>query len=65
MSPKEMQSIRDKCAGTAGDGRFELYKVSLKLDNPEARKPNGFPVDLQETEIKEEMEFVRGNVSAH
>jgi hypothetical protein len=26
----------------AADGRFELYKVSLKYDNPEARMAHGF-----------------------
>ena len=31
-----------------GDGRFELYKVSLKYDNPEARRPHGFPIDSAE-----------------
>jgi aryl-alcohol dehydrogenase-like predicted oxidoreductase len=50
----QMQAIRDKVRGSAGDGRFELYKVSLKFDNPQARRVHGFPDDMQEKEIKEE-----------
>ena len=37
MTPAEMQALRDRCRPYAADGRFELYKVSLKFDNPEAR----------------------------
>ncbi len=50
-----LQKIRDKVAGVAGDGRFELYKLSLKWDNPETRRPHGFPIDEQEKEIKDEL----------
>jgi hypothetical protein len=39
----------------AADGRFELYKVSLKYDNPEARLAHEFPLDLQQKEVKEMM----------
>ena len=39
----------------AGDGRFELYKVSMKYDNPEARMAHEFPVDIQQAEVKEMM----------
>jgi len=37
----------------AGDGRYELYKVSLRFDNPEARMAHGFPLDMQSVEVKE------------
>ena len=33
--------MRKKAAPTAPDGRFELYKTSLKYDNPEARLAHG------------------------
>lgn len=53
MKPNEMQDLRDRCRETAADGRFELYKVSLAFDNPEAREAHDFPVDATEKEIKE------------
>jgi predicted aldo/keto reductase-like oxidoreductase len=56
LSFAEMQALRDRCSRFAGDGRFELYKVSLKYDNPETRHPHGFPADSQEREVKDELE---------
>jgi aryl-alcohol dehydrogenase-like predicted oxidoreductase len=53
MSPDEMKALRAKCALYAADGRFELYKVSLKYDNPEARKGHDFPLDMQQKEVQE------------
>ena len=53
MSPLEMQALRDRVKAQAADGRFELYKMSLKFDNPEARMAHEFPVDLQQVEVKE------------
>ena len=38
---------------TALDGRLELYKVSLKYDNPEARLSHDFPLDMQQKEVRE------------
>ena len=35
----------------AADGRFELYKTSIKFDNPEARLAHDFPLDLQQIEV--------------
>jgi hypothetical protein len=55
----EMQSIRDKARAQAGDARFELYKVSLKFDNPEARQAHHFPLDDQQMEVKEELAAVK------
>ena len=53
MQPGEMQALRDRLKEDAADGRFEVYKVSLKFDNPEARLAHGFPLDMQSVEVKE------------
>lgn len=55
MSTQEMQVLRERCRQHSGDGRFEPYKVSLKYDNPEARMAHGFPLDMQQGEVKEMM----------
>ncbi len=52
MTPQEMQSLRQRSVEYA-DGRHELYKVSLKFDNPEARMAHEFPIDQQQKEVKE------------
>src|SRR4051794_8060717 len=46
MTAAEMKALRARCAGAAGDGRHEPYKLSLKFDNPQARLPHGFPLDI-------------------
>ena len=56
MTSAEMQALRDRVQRYAADGRFELYKVSLKFDNPEARLAHGFPLDSSNKEVKEMME---------
>jgi hypothetical protein len=53
MSPADMQSLRDRAKPYAGDGRFELYKTSLKFDNPEARLAHAFPLDMESVEVKQ------------
>jgi hypothetical protein len=53
MSEAEMSALRDRCKTDAADGRFELYKLSLKFDNPEARLAHGFPLDTQQSEVKD------------
>ncbi len=53
MSAAEMQQVRDSVKEYSADGRFELYKVSLKFDNPEARIAHDFPLDMQQAEVKE------------
>lgn len=53
MSPADRQKQRDQVKEYAADGRFKLYKVSLKFDNPEARSAHEFPLDLQSVEVKE------------
>jgi predicted aldo/keto reductase-like oxidoreductase len=52
MPPATMQALRERCA-QYNDGRFELYKTSLKFDNPQARLAHGFPMDDQSVETKE------------
>ena len=61
MTEAEMQSLRDRCKPQAGDGRFELYKVSLKFDNPEARLAHGFPLDAKQVEVKEMLGSAENN----
>ncbi|MFZ3333924.1 MAG: aldo/keto reductase [Candidatus Acidiferrales bacterium] len=53
MSAADMQALQDRLRPVAADGRFELYKVSLKFDNPEARMAHGFPLDMESVEVKE------------
>ena len=53
MSQPDMQALRERVKSQAADGRFELYKMSLKFDNPEARLAHEFPVDMQQVEMKE------------
>jgi hypothetical protein len=55
-----LQTMRDKVALFAGDGRFEIYKMSLKFDNPETRRPHGFPIDDQQKEIQDELQDKEG-----
>jgi uncharacterized protein len=49
----EMQELRDRCKPDAADGRYELYKLSLKFDNPEARLAHNFPLDTEQSEVKD------------
>jgi uncharacterized protein len=53
MTTAEMQALRDRCAKAAGDGRHEVYKLSLRFDNPQARLPHGFPLDATQKEVQE------------
>ena len=53
LTPAEMQSLRERAKPYAGDGRFELYKTSIKYDNPEARLAHEFPIDMQSVEVKQ------------
>jgi len=53
LSPQQMQALRDRAKNFAGDGRFELYKVSLKFDNPEARLAHDFPLDMKQVEVEQ------------
>ena len=53
MSESEMEALRKRAKPYAGDGHFELYKTSIKYDNPEARLAHDFPLDLMQTEVKQ------------
>jgi uncharacterized protein len=53
LTAAQMQALRERCARVAADGRFELYKMSLKYDNPVTRMPHGFPIDKTQREVKE------------
>ena len=53
MTAAQMQALRDRCAQAAGDGRHEVYKLSLRFDNPQARLSHGFPLDPTQKEVKE------------
>jgi predicted aldo/keto reductase-like oxidoreductase len=58
MQLPEMQALRERCRKYAMDGRFELYKLSLKFDNPEARLAHRFPLDMQQVETREMLKMV-------
>ena len=47
MNDDEMSDLRDRCAARAGDGRFELYKISVKHEGPVGRKQHGLPSDKE------------------
>jgi uncharacterized protein len=53
MSAAEMQALRERCVKVSGDGRYEFYKLSLRFDNPHARFPHGFPLDITQKEVQE------------
>jgi predicted aldo/keto reductase-like oxidoreductase len=53
MTPEEMEALAARVRKDAGDGHFELYKLSLKFDNPEARLAHEFPIDPEQKEVKE------------
>ena len=53
LSDSAMQALRDRAKPYAGDGHFELYKTSIKFDNPEARLAHDFPLDLASVEVKQ------------
>ena len=60
MSADAMAALRARCAPYAADGRFELYKVSLRYDNPEARRAHGFFTDPKEKETAQIIDYVMG-----
>jgi uncharacterized protein len=53
LTQGEMDAMRQRAKPYAGDGRFELYKTSIKFDNPEARLAHDFPLDLESVEVKQ------------
>jgi aryl-alcohol dehydrogenase-like predicted oxidoreductase len=55
LTPQEMEAMRQRAKPYAGDGHFELYKTSIRYDNPEARLVHEFPIDTQSVEVKQMM----------
>ena len=53
MTTAEMDELRNRCKLYAADGRFEIYKLSLRFDNPEARLAHGFPLDTTQSEVQD------------
>jgi uncharacterized protein len=43
MSGEEMAALRARCEKFAADGRFELYKTSMRYDGKPGREQHGFP----------------------
>jgi hypothetical protein len=43
MTKDEKDAFRARCATYAGDGRFELYKSSMRFEGPPGREQHGFP----------------------
>jgi uncharacterized protein len=60
MSAVEMAVLRSTSAPMAADGRYELYKLSLRYDNPEARRAHGFAIDPTQKEIAQTIDEVMG-----
>lgn len=42
-SAAEMQTLRDRCRGDAADGRYELFKTTIKYDGDAGREQHGYP----------------------
>ena len=53
MTPEEMSALRSRVKEHSGDGHFELYKTSIKYDNPQARLTHDFPLDMKSVEVQE------------
>lgn len=47
MSAEQQQALRTRCAAYAADGRYELYKTSMRFDGPPGREQHGFPSQEQ------------------
>ncbi len=43
MSPQEMQSLRERCRASSGDGHLELFKTTKKYDGRVGREQHGHP----------------------
>jgi len=64
LSPAEIDSLRQRTQQFA-DGRFEVYKVSLKYDNPEARLAHNFPIDTEQKEVTEMLRATENSGKAY
>jgi aryl-alcohol dehydrogenase-like predicted oxidoreductase len=47
LAAGEMQSLRDQCRKFAGDGRYELFKMSTKYDGKVGREQHHFPTSQE------------------
>jgi uncharacterized protein len=65
LSADEMRALEKRVKPVAADGHFELYKVSLKFDNPEARMAHGFPIDEQSVEVQEMLKDTQNDGHAY
>jgi uncharacterized protein len=43
MTSAEMQALRGRVTRYAADGRYELYKTSMRFEGPPGREQHGFP----------------------
>jgi hypothetical protein len=43
LSGAQMQQLRDRCRPVAADGRYELFKTSVKYDGDVGRQQHGYP----------------------
>ncbi len=64
MTEQEKDALRRRCAPASADGHFEVYKTSLRFDNPMTRLPHGFPIDKQQREVKEMLDNPSGTWEA-
>ncbi len=48
MTEKQREALRRRVAGSAADGRFELYKVSALFEGDESRRVHGLPTHAEE-----------------
>jgi uncharacterized protein len=55
LSAEEMRAIRERCAPYAADGRFELYKTSLRYDDAEARLAHDYPLDRTQADLRDRL----------
>jgi hypothetical protein len=47
MTAAEMDALRTRVAGPAGDGHFELYKTTKHFDAKVGREQHGYPPDFE------------------
>jgi hypothetical protein len=43
MSELEKKALRERCRVYSADGRFELYKTTVKYDGKEGRQQHEYP----------------------
>jgi predicted aldo/keto reductase-like oxidoreductase len=48
MTERQRAALRARVAGSAADGRYELYKISVLFEGDESRRVHGLPTHAQE-----------------